>query len=67
MTQYKTIQTSGVIAVMQKAFKNGYQSNDKDWINFGQGSPELGDIPGDFVRKTHIEIDNYTGYAPVGG
>lgn len=32
--------STGVIYVMDRAKKNGYTSDDKEWSNFGQGAPE---------------------------
>ncbi|KAG1637090.1 hypothetical protein G6F45_000795 [Rhizopus arrhizus] len=34
--------STGVIYVMDRAKKSGYNYDDKEWSNFGQGAPEGG-------------------------
>ncbi|QDS95072.1 Aspartate aminotransferase [Roseimaritima multifibrata] len=53
---------------MTEASKRGYLKNRSAWANFGQGAPEIDDIPNCPQRLTNIpiDVDSYE-YAPVGG
>src|SRR5215475_8350967 len=55
-------------AVIAAATARGYRPGDPDWINLGQGQPELGDIPGAPPRITAISLDpDDHAYGPVNG
>ncbi|KAG1315148.1 hypothetical protein G6F60_001094 [Rhizopus arrhizus] len=60
--------STGVIYVMDRAKKNGYSYDDKEWSNFGQGAPEVGHIEGCKERPHRIEVpeDTYE-YASTSG
>ncbi len=55
-------------AVLTAAAERGYRPGDPDWINLGQGQPEIGDLPGAPPRITSIELDpGDHAYGPVSG
>jgi aspartate/methionine/tyrosine aminotransferase len=58
----------GVIHVVAEASKRGYVNGDPDWCNFGQGQPEVGDLPGAPPRITtfHLEPGDHA-YGPQEG
>lgn len=60
--------STGVIYVMDRAMRNGYTYESKEWSNFGQGAPEVGPIEGCMERPSSIDIpeDAYE-YAPTSG
>lgn len=63
--------STGVIFVMDRAMANGFSYEDPDWANFGQGAPEVGDIPGashkpDTFDIASMGIDVHE-YAPTTG
>lgn len=67
-TAFRHVPRTGVIFVTQAATKRGYDPNDPQWCNLGQGQPETGDLPGAPPRVLSVEIDpNERDYAPVGG
>ena len=47
----------GVAWTVDQASKKGYRGGAADWVNFGQGQPEIGDIPGapQRIRTAHAE------------
>ncbi|KAH9814321.1 pyridoxal phosphate-dependent transferase [Melampsora americana] len=48
--------STGVIFVMDRAMANGFSYEDPDWANFGQGAPEVGDIPGASHKPDSFDI-----------
>ncbi len=67
-TAFRHVPRTGVIYVTQAATKRGFDPNDPQWCNLGQGQPETGDLPGAPARVLTVEIDpNERDYAPVGG
>ncbi len=49
--------STGVIWTTERAYERGYTNGDPSWVNFGQGMPEVGPIPGCFPRPKSIPID----------
>lgn len=65
---FRKVPKTGVIYVMHRAAEMGYQANDPEWINLGQGAPETNSLPGAPERISHLTIDmNQHEYAPVSG
>lgn len=65
-----TLQLStGVLWVTERATEYGFDAQDLDWANLGQGAPEHGDtIPGSFKRPQLIPVpDCSKEYAPTAG
>ncbi|KAH8915118.1 PLP-dependent transferase [Atractiella rhizophila] len=61
---------AGVIFVMDRAFANGFTYTSDEWANFGQGAPEVGEIPGAPPRPRSISLDStpdINEYAPTTG
>lgn len=58
----------GVAWTVDQASKKGYRGGAADWVNFGQGQPEIGDIPGapQRIRTAHAEPQDAE-YGPIGG
>ena len=58
----------GVAWTVDQAAKKGYRGGATDWVNFGQGQPEIGDIPGapERIREAHAEPQDAE-YGPIGG
>lgn len=54
--------------MMAKAGSLGYRPGDPDWVNFGQGQPETGPLPGapDRVSTIQVSHDGHE-YSPVSG
>ncbi|RKP09687.1 pyridoxal phosphate-dependent transferase [Thamnocephalis sphaerospora] len=60
--------STGVIYVTDRASKFGFYPDNKEWANFGQGAPEVDDIPGADPKPTTIDLPVETReYAPVAG
>lgn len=63
--------STGVIFVMDRAMANGFTYDDPDWANFGQGAPEVGDIPGASHKPATIDVaamgEDVHEYAPTTG
>ena len=59
---------TGVIFVMSEASKLGFSYDNDNWVNLGQGAPEVGILDSDVARLKTIHFDegDYE-YAPVGG
>ncbi len=58
----------GVIYVVAEAEKLGYHSENPDWVNLGQGMPEVGPLPGAPPRVSRVEIEPRDhAYGPVAG
>ncbi|KAK9894398.1 PLP-dependent transferase [Cystobasidium minutum MCA 4210] len=63
--------STGVIYVMDRASANGYEYDNPEWANFGQGAPEVGPIPGASERPHTIDLaamgDAVNEYGPTTG
>ncbi|KDN53386.1 PLP-dependent transferase [Tilletiaria anomala UBC 951] len=63
--------STGVIYVMDRAMANGFHYCAKDWSNFGQGAPEVGQIPGASAKPLTIDLaamgEGVHEYAPTTG
>ncbi|KAI8886053.1 PLP-dependent transferase [Backusella circina FSU 941] len=60
--------STGVIYVMDRAFKRGFTYSSEDWANFGQGAPEVGHIDGCAEKPKTIDIPQECyEYAPTSG
>ncbi len=57
---FRQVPRTGVIYVMTRAKECGYSKTDTSWATLGQGSPEIGEIPGAPPRIETIEIDRCT-------
>ena len=65
---FRSVPRTGVIYVMHRASQAGYGSDQQEWFNLGQGSPEVGVLPGAPPRVEGLEVDPTThSYGPVGG
>lgn len=65
---FREVPRTGVIYVMTEAARHGYTAGDAGWTNFGQGQPEVGELPGAPPRKNTITIDEGDHeYSPVAG
>ena len=54
--------------VLAGAAARGFTPGDPEWINLGQGQPEIGDLPGRPARITRIDLDpGDHAYGPVNG
>ncbi len=58
----------GVIWATEEAAKLGFRSGDSDWVNLGQGEPEVGELKNGSPRVTtfHTEPQDFR-YGPVNG
>lgn len=67
-SNFRPVPLTGVIYVMTEARKHGYFNKPDEWVNFGQGQPEVGYLEHGPKRVTNIKVDEFTTeYAPVGG
>jgi aspartate/methionine/tyrosine aminotransferase len=65
---FRPVPRTGVIYVTTEAQRHGFQAQDPDWCNLGQGQPETGALPGAPPRHGAITIDpEDQEYAPVAG
>jgi N-succinyldiaminopimelate aminotransferase len=65
---FRAVPRTGVIFVTTEAGRRGYQPDDPQWCNLGQGQPETGDLEGAPPRVLDIAIDpSERDYAPVAG
>lgn len=65
---FKSIPKTGVIYVTDRAEECGYHADDITWANLGQGSPEVGYIPGALNRMKNVKITEKTNhYSPILG
>jgi hypothetical protein len=54
--------------VLAGAARHGFTPGDPDWVNLGQGQPEIGDLPGAPPRITTITLEpGDHAYGPVNG
>lgn len=65
---FRPVPRTGVIYVTTEAAARGYRPGDAGWANLGQGSPEVGPLPGAPPRVTEMSfhLDHHR-YAPVSG
>lgn len=54
---FRRVPRTGVIYVMHRAGLNGYTATDPAWANLGQGSPEVGELPGAPRRIDTIAVN----------
>jgi len=60
--------STGVIYCTDRAYSLGFNYDDPEWANFGQGAPETGDIPNAMSKPTSIEVrPESLEYAPTAG
>lgn len=65
---FRRVPRTGVIYVMHRAAAAGHGSDGRTWYNLGQGSPEVGSLPGAPPRRDELHIDpRRQTYAPVDG
>lgn len=65
---FRQLPYMGVIRVNVEAMKVGYRMGDPDWVNLGQGQPEVGEIEGAPPRIAHIDMGpSDHAYGPVEG
>ena len=65
---FRRVPRTGVIYVMHRAAAAGHGSDGLTWYNLGQGSPEVGSLPGAPPRRDQLHIDpRRQTYAPVDG
>lgn len=65
---FRQVPKTGVIFVMTEAAEAGYDPTDPAWTNFGQGQPEIGDLPLAPPRIDGLEISEADHeYAPISG
>lgn len=65
---FRDVPKTGVIYVMAQARKAGYSAEDPGWTNFGQGQPEVGELPGAPARVQSVDVSVADHeYAPVSG
>lgn len=65
---FREVPRTGVIYVMGEAARHGYHAEHPDWVNFGQGQPETGELPFAPPRVESIDLrvcDQE--YSPVAG
>ncbi len=65
---FRRVPRTGVIYVMHRAAAAGHGGDGRTWYNLGQGSPEVGPLPGAPPRRDELHIDpRRQTYAPVDG
>ena len=65
---FRDVPRTGVIYVTTEAVRRGFDAEDPQWCNLGQGQPETGELPGAPPRIEQISIaPGDRDYAPVGG
>ncbi|HUP22645.1 MAG TPA: pyridoxal phosphate-dependent aminotransferase [Thermoanaerobaculia bacterium] len=65
---FRPVPRTGVIFVMHRAARRGYGTDGELWCNLGQGSPEVGPLPGAPPRRESVELPvALHAYAPVEG
>lgn len=53
---FRTVPKTGVIYVMSEAAKQGFTYENPDWVNLGQGAPEVTPLPDGAERLTHLNL-----------
>lgn len=67
-TAFRPVPRTGVIFVTAEATRRGYDPEDAQWCNLGQGQPETGALVGAPPRVETVSIDpTDRDYAPVAG
>jgi len=65
---FRYVPRTGVIYVMNRARELGFNFDNPDWANLGQGAPETGEVPGAPERVTQVNMNWETQeYTPVPG
>ncbi|MGV3525520.1 MAG: pyridoxal phosphate-dependent aminotransferase [Candidatus Sericytochromatia bacterium] len=65
---FRFVPRTGVIYVMNRARELGFDYDNPDWANLGQGAPETGDLSGAPPRITQVTMDiQAQEYTPVPG
>jgi aspartate/methionine/tyrosine aminotransferase len=65
---FRKVPRTGVIFVTTEATRRGFEPDDPQWCNLGQGQPETGALPGAPPRVESVSIvPADRDYAPVGG
>ena len=65
---FNEIKDIGVIWVMDEAIKLGFYNGNPDWVNLGQGEPEVGELKGAPPRIKCFSIEpNDNRYGPLNG
>jgi len=65
---FRYVPRTGVIYVMNRARELGFNFDNPDWANLGQGAPETGELPGAPDRVTQVNMNWETQeYTPVPG
>jgi aspartate/methionine/tyrosine aminotransferase len=65
---FRFVPRTGVIYVMHEAAQLGFSYDIPEWSNLGQGSPEVGDLPGSPPRLETINIPAPNRqYSPIAG
>ena len=68
MPGFRRVPRTGVIYVMHRAAAAGHGRDGRTWYNLGQGSPDVGSLPGAPPRRDELHIDpRRQTYAPVDG
>lgn len=63
----KKFEQAGTALMMEKAVSLGFGFDNPQWVNFGQGAPELGFIANDLKRLKTLDLESCQGYTPVAG
>src|SRR6266545_1896977 len=65
---FRPVPRTGVIYVTTEAGRLGFDPNDPNWCNLGQGMPEAGPLPGAPPRHDHVTIAaEDQEYSPIAG
>lgn len=65
---FRRVPRTGVIYVMHRATSQGFSYENEEWVNLGQGSPEVGHLTGSPDRVNDITINpSRHEYGPVTG
>ena len=65
---FRRVPRTGVIYATAEAARRGFNPDETDWCNLGQGQPETGKLPGAPPRITHLNISDVDqDYSPVAG
>ena len=68
MTHLRDLPLAGMNFVLHGAAERGFTPGDPEWINLGQGQPEIGDLPGAPPRITTVTLEpGDHAYGPVNG
>jgi len=65
---FRDVPKTGVIFVMTEAMRHGYDPSGPEWVNLGQGQPEIGPLSGAPPRVAEFDIAGQDHeYAPIAG